>query len=299
MEVTKLRVADVDLEVVECGRGRPLLFLHGGGGFEARQPFVVPLSAKRRLIAPSHPGFGKSGMTVEGHADLRGPLDAPTVRGLALSARDVTFERLIALAPPSLIPRDVTLRGPVELHAEAHGAPAAAEITVSLDLGGAAVTLPELHKPAGTPLSAELRGRTGDGGLAIDALGLTVGPLALALRGKVRSATDADLAFDSGEVPLDAILRLFPAVARAVPAGVTLAGAVQASGHVRRSGVETRADARVALRRADVKTRALTLTGAADLSASVRAAAAVTVTADLDARAARVEIPGRLDKAAE
>ena len=60
MEVTKLRVADVDLEVVECGRGRPLLFLHGGGGFEARQPFVVPLSAKRRLIAPSHPGFGKS-----------------------------------------------------------------------------------------------------------------------------------------------------------------------------------------------------------------------------------------------
>ena len=31
-------------------------------GFEARQPFVVPLSAKRRLIAPSHPGFGKSGL---------------------------------------------------------------------------------------------------------------------------------------------------------------------------------------------------------------------------------------------
>jgi pimeloyl-ACP methyl ester carboxylesterase len=62
VEATKLRVADVDLEVVECGRGRPLLFLHGGGGFEARQPFVVPLSAKRRLIAPSHPGFGKSGL---------------------------------------------------------------------------------------------------------------------------------------------------------------------------------------------------------------------------------------------
>jgi pimeloyl-ACP methyl ester carboxylesterase len=62
VEATKLKVADVDLEVVECGQGRPLLFLHGGGGFEARQPFVVPLSAKRRLIAPSHPGFGKSGL---------------------------------------------------------------------------------------------------------------------------------------------------------------------------------------------------------------------------------------------
>jgi pimeloyl-ACP methyl ester carboxylesterase len=60
VEATKLRVADVDLEVVECGQGRPLLFLHGGGGFDARQPFVAPLSAQRRLIAPWHPGFGKS-----------------------------------------------------------------------------------------------------------------------------------------------------------------------------------------------------------------------------------------------
>jgi pimeloyl-ACP methyl ester carboxylesterase len=59
---TKLKVADVDLELVECGRGRPLLFLHGGGGFDVRQPFVSALSAKRRLIAPSHPGFGKSGL---------------------------------------------------------------------------------------------------------------------------------------------------------------------------------------------------------------------------------------------
>ena len=44
------------------GQGRPLLFLHGGGGFDARQPFVALLSAKRRLIAPSHPGFGQSGL---------------------------------------------------------------------------------------------------------------------------------------------------------------------------------------------------------------------------------------------
>jgi pimeloyl-ACP methyl ester carboxylesterase len=58
----KLKVADVDLELVESGQGRPLLFLHGGGGFDSRQPFVEPLSAKCRLIAPSHPGFGKSGL---------------------------------------------------------------------------------------------------------------------------------------------------------------------------------------------------------------------------------------------
>jgi pimeloyl-ACP methyl ester carboxylesterase len=59
VQATRLTVADVDLELLECGQGRPLLFLHGGGGFDARQSFVAPLSAKRRLIAPSHPGFGK------------------------------------------------------------------------------------------------------------------------------------------------------------------------------------------------------------------------------------------------
>ena len=62
MQATRLTVADVDLELLECGQGRPLLFLHGGSGFDARQPFVAPLSAKRRLIVPSHPGFGKSGL---------------------------------------------------------------------------------------------------------------------------------------------------------------------------------------------------------------------------------------------
>jgi pimeloyl-ACP methyl ester carboxylesterase len=62
VETTKLKVAGVDVELLECGQGRPLLFLHGGGGFDIRQPFVAPLSAKRRLIAPSHPGFGKSSL---------------------------------------------------------------------------------------------------------------------------------------------------------------------------------------------------------------------------------------------
>jgi pimeloyl-ACP methyl ester carboxylesterase len=62
--VTKLKVADVELELFDSGQegSRPILFLHGGGGFDQRQPFVAPLSEKRRFVAPSHPGFGKSGL---------------------------------------------------------------------------------------------------------------------------------------------------------------------------------------------------------------------------------------------
>lgn len=57
-----VKIADVDLELFEAGQGSPVLFLHGAGGFGERQPFVAPLSAGRRLIAPSHPGFGRSSL---------------------------------------------------------------------------------------------------------------------------------------------------------------------------------------------------------------------------------------------
>jgi pimeloyl-ACP methyl ester carboxylesterase len=62
VEATKLKVADVDFELFDSSQGRPILFLHGAGGFTPQQPFVASLAATRRLIAPSHPGFGKSSL---------------------------------------------------------------------------------------------------------------------------------------------------------------------------------------------------------------------------------------------
>lgn len=53
-------VAGIDLELAEAGTGAPLLMLHGGGGFDAGQPVNALLAARRRLICPSHPGFGNS-----------------------------------------------------------------------------------------------------------------------------------------------------------------------------------------------------------------------------------------------
>lgn len=56
----KFRIGDVELDLYEGGTGAPLLFLHSGQGFAPEHPYVAPLAAKRRLIAPSHPGFGRS-----------------------------------------------------------------------------------------------------------------------------------------------------------------------------------------------------------------------------------------------
>ncbi len=62
MQATKLKVADIELELLDTGKGAPLFFLHGDGGFDPGQPFVPRLSEKHRLIAPSHPGFGNSSL---------------------------------------------------------------------------------------------------------------------------------------------------------------------------------------------------------------------------------------------
>ena len=57
-----IAIAGVELELFEAGEGPPILFLHGAGGFAPEHPYVAPLSARHRLIAPSHPGFGTSSL---------------------------------------------------------------------------------------------------------------------------------------------------------------------------------------------------------------------------------------------
>ena len=57
-----ISVAGVDIDVWEGGDGPPLLFLHGAGGFRPGLVYLDLLCRHRRVIAPSHPGFGLSGL---------------------------------------------------------------------------------------------------------------------------------------------------------------------------------------------------------------------------------------------
>ncbi|HMA72462.1 MAG TPA: alpha/beta fold hydrolase [Xanthobacteraceae bacterium] len=47
-------------ELIERGRGRPILFLHPHIGLDPSAPVLAMLAEGGRLIAPSHPGFGHS-----------------------------------------------------------------------------------------------------------------------------------------------------------------------------------------------------------------------------------------------
>lgn len=53
-------VAGVELEVLRAGAGKPLLLLHGFQHIDPRLPIVELLARDVELIAPSHPGFGRS-----------------------------------------------------------------------------------------------------------------------------------------------------------------------------------------------------------------------------------------------
>jgi pimeloyl-ACP methyl ester carboxylesterase len=57
---TKMTVHGIDLEVVRRGSGQPVVLLHGFQPVDAEGRFMQLLSQRTGVIAPSHPGFGRS-----------------------------------------------------------------------------------------------------------------------------------------------------------------------------------------------------------------------------------------------
>ena len=48
------------IDMVEKGSGRPLLFLHAENGIELSAAAIAELAKSARVIAPTHPGYGRS-----------------------------------------------------------------------------------------------------------------------------------------------------------------------------------------------------------------------------------------------
>src|SRR4030095_1234614 len=71
MTFLALKSPPTKIEVVQMGKGRDLLFLHGAGGHMPNDPLLVALATKFRVSAPLLPGYGRS----EGEDGLRDMLD--------------------------------------------------------------------------------------------------------------------------------------------------------------------------------------------------------------------------------
>jgi pimeloyl-ACP methyl ester carboxylesterase len=57
---TMLEVRGTRIRVLRGGEGPPLIFLHGASGHVGWLPFLERLSANFDVLAPEHPGFGRS-----------------------------------------------------------------------------------------------------------------------------------------------------------------------------------------------------------------------------------------------
>ena len=55
-----LVVEGTRIDLAECGSGRPLLFLHAENGIEPAAAAIAELAKQARVIAPVHPGYGRS-----------------------------------------------------------------------------------------------------------------------------------------------------------------------------------------------------------------------------------------------
>jgi pimeloyl-ACP methyl ester carboxylesterase len=58
--ILRHKVGDVSVRMMRAGKGSPVLFLHGAGGFPIWGPFFDKLAAQHEVIVPEHPGFGDS-----------------------------------------------------------------------------------------------------------------------------------------------------------------------------------------------------------------------------------------------
>jgi pimeloyl-ACP methyl ester carboxylesterase len=110
-------VRGVEQEMFEAGAGSPVLFLHPGRGLREAWPFIEALSGKARVIAPSHPGFGKTSLprwmnTVEDLAhhylDLMDALDLRDVTVVG-SSFGGWIAAALAIKPTSRITRLVLI----------------------------------------------------------------------------------------------------------------------------------------------------------------------------------------------
>jgi len=56
--MTMVSVQGVQVELLERGTGRPVLWLHGEEGLDPAAPYLDLMAAHARVLAPTHPGFG-------------------------------------------------------------------------------------------------------------------------------------------------------------------------------------------------------------------------------------------------
>ena len=106
----RLKVRDIELDVVRRGAGQPILALHGMQPIDPAARFLDLLAARAEIIAPSHPGFGDSPRPDGFRHGVRprAPLSRPAGVAAATRRSRCSASRSAAGSPPRSPPPAAT-----------------------------------------------------------------------------------------------------------------------------------------------------------------------------------------------
>jgi uncharacterized protein involved in outer membrane biogenesis len=144
-------------------------------------------------------------MGVRMQARLAGLQGTPRVETFTVQSEGLDFTRLRGYYPPLDRVSGAELRGPFSIEAQGQGSAEEQKLTARLDLTPASVVVPgQLRKPAGTPLSVEVRATAGKDLVRVERAALTLAKVVMTAAATVRTHGTGPGARQTFEANLDA-----------------------------------------------------------------------------------------------
>ncbi|WP_428536891.1 alpha/beta fold hydrolase [Rhodopila sp.] len=106
-EATRMTVHGIELEVMRCGAGQPIVLLHGLQPCDPEARFVRLLSQRAEVIAPSYPGFGRSARP----KDFESVYDLANLQAAVLDALPYDRVTLIGFSFGGWLAAELAVRG--------------------------------------------------------------------------------------------------------------------------------------------------------------------------------------------
>ena len=187
---------------------------------------------------------------------------------IKLQVQDV--ERIVQVIPANspLLPKELTLKGPVRAHVSGN----VSEVDISLNLDDVLVKWAELfNKQRGRPLNLVLKGKQKGDRLDVPTFQLVVD--AAQFKGNLTLPTDPKAPFSadvsSGPIPFRSLNRLLPPIEQALQKGDRVDGTIEVSARAKVTGTKQDASTEIKLTNLDLQLANLKAKGGGYLKAAV------------------------------
>jgi uncharacterized protein involved in outer membrane biogenesis len=160
----------------------------GGERFDARLDTQMGGNLDQGALEVTQLAAQLGAMSLQAQARMANLQGAPRVEKFTVQSEGLDFSRLRQYYPPLDRVTGAELRGPFTVEANGQGSVEEQKLTARLDLTPASVVVPgQLRKPAGTPLSLELRATAGPELVRVERLALTLAKVVMTAAASLRT----------------------------------------------------------------------------------------------------------------